>query len=383
MIMALTHISKRALGLLSCALILLGVWQSGMVTSYFHPVDPDARQRLYDQVGIFQPYDVKGLEEHLFAMYIESDIDMRILFVNDTEAQPLEDFAQQKMHELRIGATNREERGLLLVFDTLGRRLRIEVGYGLEGYFPDAFISYVIRDHAQAFFSSSNYALGLELLLRIFHHRIREAVLGKDFDPTVIEVLEHRRYLSSGAGAAANVSAQQGKDSFYRGTLTETQRKRFGPQPTPEEAHQAYLQWLANDVFDAQVDLFTKESQNKIGQLPMTKAFFHEIMLEEYGKRYASDIRGNLALLYCIDSPFPSPHFFVKGEEGWQMDVVTEIRNTQNVIGGVYTWQWRGQNDAFTRTFFDRLIMVNGAIRINEGDNRPLITRRSSASKRI
>jgi hypothetical protein len=352
------------------------VWQSGTFTSYFQPIDPDVRQRLYDHVGLFQPYDVKGLEEHLFAMYIESDIDMRILFVKDTEAQPLEDFTQQKMHDLRIGATNREERGLLLVFDMLSRRLRIEVGYGLEGYFPDAFISYVIRDHAQAFFSSSNYGLGLELLLRMFHHRIREAVLGKDFDPTVIEVLEHRRYLSSGAGAAASISAQPGEDTFYRGTLTETQRKRFGPQSSPEGVHQAYVEWLANDVFDAQVDMFTKESQAAMGQLPMTKAFFHEIMLEEYGKRYASDIRGNLALLYCIDSPFASPHFFVKGEQGWQMDIVAEIRNTANVIGGVYTWQWRGKNDIYTRAFLDRLVLVNGSIRIKGGDNRPLMTRR-------
>lgn len=372
-----TRISKRTLGLLVCALGLAAVWQSGFATKYYQGgADPDARQRLYDNVGIIQPIDKRGIEEHLLALYIESDVDMRILLVKGTGGQPLEEFSLENMHKLRIGATNREERGLLLVFDTLSKRLRIEVGYGLEGYFPDAFISYIIRNHAQAFFSDSNYGRGLELLLRMFHHRVREAVLGNQFDPTVIGVLEHRGYLSSGAGAAAKISDHSDGTQFVNGTLNAPQKERFGPQPTPEALHQKYLEWLAADVFDANVGMFTRETQSHVAGLPMTKAFFQEILLEEYGKRYESDIRGNLALLYCVDSPFPSPHFFVKGADGWQMDLVAEIRNTQNLLGGPYTWGWRDWQNVYAQTFFDHLVRFGDTVRIKEGDNRPLRTRR-------
>lgn len=370
------RVSKRTLGLLVCALGLVAVWQSGFLTNYYQAVDPDARERLYDKVGIIQQIDKRGLEEHLLALYIESDVDMRILLVKDTGGQPLEEFALENMHKLKIGATNREERGVLLVFDTLNRRLRIEVGYGLEGYFPDAFISYVIRNHAQAFFSASNYGLGLELLLRMLHHRIREAVLGNQFDPTVINVLEHRGYLSSGAGAAATIYDSRNGNPFINGSLNNAQQDKFAPQPTPEETHQRYLEWLASDVFDARVGLFTKETQNHLAGLPMTKAFFHQILLEEYGKHYKSDIRGNLALLYCVDSPFASPHFLVKGVDGWQLDIIAEIRNTQNQLGGPYTWGWRDWQNVYAQTFFDHLVRFGQTVRIKEGDNRPLRTRR-------
>jgi hypothetical protein len=63
------------------------------------------------------------------------------------------------MQDLKIGLRGREERGVLFLYDTAGQRLRIEIGYGLEEYFPDAFIGYLIES-AQPFSATSSYTLG-------------------------------------------------------------------------------------------------------------------------------------------------------------------------------------------------------------------------------
>jgi ankyrin repeat protein len=57
------------------------------------------------------------------------------------------------------------------------------------------------------------------------------------------------------------------------------------------------------------------------------------------------------------------------------MDVVAQVRNTVNRSGGIYSWDYRGRDDDFTRAFQDKLVNINGYVRIVDGDNRPIPTR--------
>ena len=51
---------------------------------------------------------------------------------------------------------------MLFVYDLARQRMRIEVGPGLEGIFPDAFVGYLMREQTAAFFASNNRVLGLK-----------------------------------------------------------------------------------------------------------------------------------------------------------------------------------------------------------------------------
>jgi hypothetical protein len=59
------------------------------------------------------------------------------------------------------------------------------------------------------------------------------------------------------------------------------------------------------------------------------------------------------------------------------MDIVAEVANSREHVGGEYTWAWRGEGDAYTAAFGDRLAMIKGYKRIADGDNRPLRLRGS------
>ena len=92
----------------------------------------------------------------------ESDLDIKFLFLKSIGSATIEDVAVEKMDEYGIGRDGRDERGILFLYVMDEKQLRIDVGYGLEAYLPDAFVGYLIRNQADAFFNSVKSEPGFE-----------------------------------------------------------------------------------------------------------------------------------------------------------------------------------------------------------------------------
>jgi hypothetical protein len=96
------------------------------------------------------------------------------------------------------------------------------------------------------------------------------------------------------------------------------------------------------------------------------------------------DERGNLAMLYYTDDPFLSPKFFRRTPDGWQMDKVAEVMNSEEVVGMWYTWRLRVSGDDFSQVFADMYTpmlipgMMSDFYRVAGGDNRALRVRGTS-----
>jgi hypothetical protein len=341
----------------------------------FAPRDPASSRHVYDQAGILPPGDAPRFEEQMRWIQQESDVDIRFAFVPDTGGRSIEECALDLVDEMRIGGKSREERGVLLLYDMRAKRLKVEVGYGLEAYFPDSFVGYLVRNHAQMLFEDRHVSIGLRLLLRLLQQRIREAVLGADFDPRVAEAVAEHGNLSGGAGVVADLPIGAGGGRRVAPRLSEAERAQFRAHDTPAGTYGAYLAWLSQPVFDPEVDLFTWGSRGYLAQLPVSPAYRHFILFGEFGKGYQVVERDGLALLYFTGTPFVSPHFLVKEKGVWRMDLDAEVRDTVERVGGVYTWDYRGSNDPFTRTFSDLLVDIQGYQRIRDGDNRALAVR--------
>lgn len=325
-----------------------------------------------DSAGILPDDDRGRLDQYCRWVFRESDVDMRFVFVNGTGDRTIEQFAVDTVEALGIGGKTHEERGVLFVYDLAGKKARIEVGYGLEGYFPDAFVNYLIQEHARELFASREISLALRLLLRMLHHRIRQAVLGAQFDPRVLETVRSARHLSGGAGATAATGLGRA-DGPKAGRLVEELRLRFGPQSSPADVYARYLEWLTLGVFDPDLALFTDSTRRYLAGLRMTNAYFDYILFQEHGRSYRVEVRGDRALLVFTNDPLVSPHFFVRTNKGWQMDIASEVANVRNRAGGIYIWDYRGTpDDPYTRAFHDLLINAYGYVRIKGGDNRAL-----------
>jgi hypothetical protein len=121
------------------------------------------------------------------------------------------------------------------------------------------------------------------------------------------------------------------------------------------------------------VPLFTATSSEWFEESPNTRAFSEMWLMQEYGRTYRIEERGKLAMLFFTDSPFAQPHFFRKGKQGWQLDLIGELLNTRNTMGR-YSWAlWEGGDDFF-RAFKERFVAYEGMMRPAGGDNRMLPT---------
>src|SRR5262249_2539840 len=113
---------------------------------------------------VLEPAELAVLDEQIALLARTTGIDLRIVTVKG-EGGSLEERAGAAFDAQRIGERN--GRGLLLYYDLALRELRIEIGYELERYFPDALLGYLLREHARYLFDANDPALALLLTLRM------------------------------------------------------------------------------------------------------------------------------------------------------------------------------------------------------------------------
>ena len=338
-------------------------------------------RRVDDRVGLIADREEAFYNQFLGNIQSESGIDIRIVLAPDSRGSTPEQFALATMRDLGIGRET-GARGLLILYDTLARAMRVEVGPRLEGILPDAFAGYLMREHLDAFFKSGQRELGLRTTLYMLHWRIRMARLGEEYDPSFLEYMKDVRRVASGGGASGRLA---GVSRFINSSGDTTAAAHFRPQATVEDAYRLHQEWLALGGGQWDVPLFTPGSRDYFRKLPLSPAFNAYILATEYGRRYVVDERGDLAMLYYIDDPFLSPKFFRRTPEGWQMDIVAEVANSREAAGFWYTWMLRVSGDDFSTTFADLYTPmpvpgVSDFYRVVGGDNRALTIRGTAGS---
>lgn len=366
------------------ALLRLGLVVVAVIVGYtvLRPksTEPDRRAgapaapttRVLDSASILR--DADRAESYLQSVYDESNIDVRLLLLPSVEGR-IEDYAREAARQMGVGQES-GRRGLLFVYDAAGKRLRIEIGPHLEGIITDHFAGYLMREHVRDFAAAGNLGLGFRLTLFMVQRRIREAVMGLEYDPRAVQFVREPHRLAAGGGASASLPVGADPTLFQRRTADSAMRAYFVPQPDVAAAYDRYLEWLATDAFAWDVDLFTVGSREYLARLPLTRAYGDYILFGMFGKRHEIVERDNLAMIYYTGTPFISPNFFVLSDRGWQVDIRAEVRNSQEWVASPMTWTMVRTEDEYTRRFRDLYQTVHGAIRIKYGDNRPLPTNR-------
>ncbi|WP_373975465.1 TPM domain-containing protein [Chitinibacter sp. SCUT-21] len=371
-------------GLGSCAVLLSSMWflhnqQKPSPATFSAESEPIFTQstlalksHIIDKADFIPVVDIPRFEQYMSWILRESGIDVRMVFLPNMGNKPIETLAVDLMSQMQIGKQTGQQRGILLLYDVQGQRLKVEVGYGLEAVFPDVFVNYLVEKHTKTFFASGDVSLGLRLMLRLLQHRMREAVIGNDFDPRTISIASELPHLSGGAGVKSELEVGTTRN---KPVAQPNNADALPPGPSPTIAYQTYLTWLSTWPLNSNAGFLTTESRQYLASLPTSPAYAEYIFLSEYGKQFKVIERGDLALLYFTDTPFVSPHFFIQTDGVWQMDLMAEVRNTREHSGGEYTWAYHGDQDKYTYAFQDLLITVEGYRRIKDGDNRPLVIR--------
>src|ERR1035437_5022379 len=113
-----------------------------------------------DLTGTLSQEQTASLNSKLQAYSDTTSNQVVFLMVETLDGYPLEDYSYEVAKENQIG-TKKNNNGVLLLVVKNDHKLRIEVGYGLEGVFPDALSSSIIRNVIKPYFVKDDFYSGV------------------------------------------------------------------------------------------------------------------------------------------------------------------------------------------------------------------------------
>jgi uncharacterized protein len=116
--------------------------------------------RAQDQAGLLSPALRRRVDAQLLAYEQKTGHQLILLTLPSLEGDPLEDFTIHVMESWKLGNKDRDD-GLLLFVAVAERKIRIEVGQGLEGDVTDAVSSRIINEIMQPAFRRGDMEGGI------------------------------------------------------------------------------------------------------------------------------------------------------------------------------------------------------------------------------
>ena len=122
---------------------------------------PPLTGRVVDQAGIMTAQSRSELEAKLKNLEDKSGIQVVVATVKSLEGSDIETYANQLFRNWRLGEAKKNN-GVLLLVAPNEHKVRIEVGYGLEGTLTDALSSVIISSAMVPRFKANDFSAGIE-----------------------------------------------------------------------------------------------------------------------------------------------------------------------------------------------------------------------------
>ncbi len=123
-------------------------------------VPPRAHGYVTDRAGLLSPAAQKNLETVLRAFEEKTSNQVVVATFPSLEGDSLEDFSMRLAEAWKAGQKRKDNGVIFLIFKN-DRKIRIEVGYGLEGALTDALSGQIIRQVVAPYFRKGDYPGGI------------------------------------------------------------------------------------------------------------------------------------------------------------------------------------------------------------------------------
>ncbi|MFK8083553.1 MAG: YgcG family protein [Granulosicoccus sp.] len=121
---------------------------------------PDLTGRVVDQAQLLDPTQEASISAQLEAHEAQTSNQIVVVTIADLKGYAIADYANRLGRAWQIG-TAENDNGALLLVAPASRKVRIEVGYGLEGALTDSLSSIIIQREILPAFRDNDYALGI------------------------------------------------------------------------------------------------------------------------------------------------------------------------------------------------------------------------------
>ncbi len=121
---------------------------------------PPLTSAVTDQTGTLSASERQALEAKLRDWEARTTNQLAVLIVPTTAPEPIEQYSLRVAEAWKIGQKGKDNGAILLVAKS-DKRIRIEVGYGLEGVLTDVTSRRIIAENIAPEFSKGNFAAGI------------------------------------------------------------------------------------------------------------------------------------------------------------------------------------------------------------------------------
>jgi len=156
-------------GLVAVALCILG----GFGGLHAEPNFPKLTGQIVDQAGLLNASDVAQITRDLHALEKKSTDQIVIVTVKSLQGYPIEEFGYKLGRTWGIGQSGKDN-GIILIVAPNERKVRIEVGRGLEGLMTDIMSKLIVENAILPHFRRGDFSGGIKAGVR----DIRDVIMG-------------------------------------------------------------------------------------------------------------------------------------------------------------------------------------------------------------
>jgi len=156
----------RWLAILCFALLPILGWSANEVAL------PALTERVTDLTGMLSAGDRAGRTASLAALEKDKGAQIAIVMLPTTQPEAIEQFSIRLAEAWKIGRKGVDD-GVIVIVAKDDRRMRIEVGYGLEGAIPDAIAKRIVAEQMAPRFREGDFAGGLRSTVATLEKVIR------------------------------------------------------------------------------------------------------------------------------------------------------------------------------------------------------------------
>ena len=139
---------------------------------------PPLKARVTDLTDTLKAYERAAIEAKLTVFEKEKGSQVAVLIVPTTQPEAIEQYSIRVVEKWKLGR-KRVDDGVLLLIAKGDKKLRIEVGYGLEGAIPDATAKRIIAEDIVPRFKQGDFYGGIT----VGTDRILRAIEGEPLPP--------------------------------------------------------------------------------------------------------------------------------------------------------------------------------------------------------
>lgn len=140
-------------------IFILAIMMPVLVGAYYNPGKPAGF--ISDFAGVLKAEQKQALEQKLSNFDKEFSNEIAVVIIPSLKGDTIENFAVKLFEDWKIGK-NKKDNGVLILVAMEDRKMRIEVGYGLEGALTDAQSGWIISQIMKPAFVSGDYFAGID-----------------------------------------------------------------------------------------------------------------------------------------------------------------------------------------------------------------------------